>query len=185
MHPTVHDQNDVHSNSEVQFTYHKESGYTGFVWAMTSVSIIEAIGVSFLLIKWSPILHWIHLSLSITVIVLLLADLRAVKKHPIRLKNETLALKIGIRKTVNIPIKHIIEIRKGNLHYENDRKHKDVLDLSLLGLADPTFEIVLEKPAESKDLFGKRSYKKRIFITIDNHHTFYNILKKKQQTLQS
>jgi len=170
-------------NNECLFTYHKESGYTAFVWAMISVSVIEAVGVSFLLIKWSPILHWIHLSLSVTVIAFLLADLRAVKKHPITLTNDILSLKIGIRRTVNIPIKYIKEIRRGNLHYEHDRKNKEVLDLSLLGLADPTFELVLEHPVENKRLFGKVSYKKRIFFTIDNQQTFYNAIEKNQQTL--
>ncbi len=183
MNTSINSHEYENQNDECLFTYHKESGYTAFVWAMISVCLIEAVGVSFLLIKWSPILHWIHLSLSIFVIAFLLADWHAVKKHPITLKNDILSLKIGIRRTVKVPIKHIKEIRKGNLHYENDRKNKDVLDLSLLGIADPTFELVLGTPAENKDLFGKISYKERIFFTVDNQQAFYNAIKKKQQDL--
>ncbi|KAA9023821.1 hypothetical protein [Niallia endozanthoxylica] len=184
MNSSIHCHEYENKNDEGHFTYHKESSYTAFVWAMISVSLIEAVGVSFLLIKWSPILHWIHLSLSIFVIAFLLADLRAVKKHPITLENDILSLKIGIRRTVKIPVKHIKEIRKGNLHYENDRKNKDVLDLSLIGLADPTFEVVLENPVENKGLFGKVSHKKRIFFTVDNQQTFYNAVKKNQQDVR-
>lgn len=180
MNPTFMDHEAAVQNEEVLFTYHKESGYIGFVWAMISVTVIEAAGVSFLLLKWSALLHWIHLSLSILVIVFLLADLRAVKKNPIALKNDILSLKIGVRRKVTIPIKQIKEIRKGNLNYENDRKNKDVLDLSLLGLADPSFELVLAEPTENKDLFGKSCFKKRIFLSVDNQQSFYKAIIKKQ-----
>ena len=44
---------------------------------------------------------------------------------------------------VMVETNNIMEIKNGNINYENDRNRKDVLDLSLLGFDAPTFEIVL------------------------------------------
>jgi hypothetical protein len=32
----------------VEFTYHKQSGYIGFIWAMVAVMVLETAGVSYL-----------------------------------------------------------------------------------------------------------------------------------------
>jgi hypothetical protein len=122
-----------------QFSYHKKSGYRGFIWAMVAVCTVETVGVSFLLYKWSLILHWIHLLLSVGTIVFLIIDLRAVTKHPIVIHNNELTIKIGIRPAITIPLSNIKEIKSGKINFENDRKNKEVLDLSLLGFDEPTF----------------------------------------------
>jgi hypothetical protein len=151
-----------------QFSYHKKSGYTGFIWAMVAVCIVETVGVSFLLYKWSPILHWIHLLLSVATIIFLIIDLRAVSKHPIVIHNNELTIKIGIRPAITIPLSNVKEIKSGKINFENDRKNKEVLDLSLLGFDEPTFEMVLTKAIESKG----RSIQ-RIFFTVDDERSFY------------
>ncbi|MDR7077423.1 hypothetical protein J2Y03_002447 [Neobacillus niacini] len=167
-----------HNNEEADFTYHKKSGYIGFIWAMVFVMVVESVGVSFLLYKWSPILHWLHLILSISVILFLLVDLRAVTKNPILLKNNELYLKIGVRPSVMLNINDIKEIRNGNLHYNDDRKKKEILDLSLIGLDEPTFELVLYTPIENKLLIGKSSSINRIFFSVDEKEEFTNLIKK-------
>lgn len=163
-------------NEGLLFTYHKQSGYIGFVWAMVAVMVLETAGVSYLLYKWSPILHWIHLILSLSVLVFLIADLRAVIKNPIIIKNNELSLKIGIRPRVLIPIENIKEIKSGNL-YQNDRKNKEVLDLSLFSFDDPTFELVLDQPIRKKAMFGKPKSILRIFFSVDNKFAFTNRIK--------
>ena len=167
-----------HNNEEAVFTYHKKSGYIGFIWAMVFVMVVESVGVSFLLYKWSPILHWLHLILSISVILFLLVDLRAVTKNPIQLINNELSLKIGVRPNVRLNINDIKEIRNGNLHYNDDRKKKEILDLSLIGLDEPTFELVLYTPIENKPLIGKSSSINRIFFSVDEKEEFSNLIKK-------
>lgn len=151
-----------------QFTYHKKSGYTGFICAMIAVCIVETVGVSFLLYKWSPIFHWIHLFLSVATIVFFIIDLRAVTKYPIVIKNNDLTIKIGIRPPITIALTNIMEIKSGKINFENDRKNKEVLDLSLLGFDEPTFEIVLYEP-----VLTKKSTIQRIFFTVDDERAFY------------
>ncbi|MEH7009458.1 hypothetical protein V7087_01355 [Neobacillus niacini] len=162
-------------NEGILFTYHKESGYIGFVWAMVAVMVLETAGVSYLLYKWSPILHWIHLILSISVIVFLIVDLRAVIRNPIIIKNNELSLKIGIRSRVTIPTENIKELKSGSL-YQEDRKNKEVFDLSLFSFDDPIFELVLDQPIEFKALFGQKRGITRIFFSVDNKAAFYNII---------
>ncbi len=107
-----------------QFTYHKKSGYTGFIIAMICVCMLETVGVSYLLYKWSPVLHWIHLFLSVSTILFLILDLRAVSKNPIILQNEELVINVGLRPAVHIQLPTILEIKSGKLNFENDRKKK-------------------------------------------------------------
>lgn len=173
-----------HEKHEVGlFTYHKQSGYIGFTWAMIGVIVLESVGVSFLLYKWIPLLHWLHLILSMFIGVFLLVDLKAVVKNPISIKNNKLAIKIGIRPQVMIDIENINELRNGNIHYENDRKNKEVLDLSLLGFDAPTFEIGLKKPIESKALIGKSRMVSRIFLSVDEKDAFYNMIMRDKSTI--
>lgn len=154
-----------------QFTYHKKSGYTGFIIAMICVCMVEMLGVSYLLYKWSPILHWIHLFLSISTILFLILDLRAVTKNPIILQNDELIIKVGLRSAVHIQLSDILEIKSGKLNFENDRKNKEVLDLSLLGFDEPTFEIVLSEP-----IHNKSKTIQRIFFTVDDERAFYELV---------
>lgn len=154
-----------------QFTYHKNSGYTGFICALVAVCVVETVGVSFLLYKWSPILHWIHLFFSVATIVFLIIDLRAVNKHPIVINNKELTIKIGIRPAITIPLSNIKEIKSGKMNFENDRKNKNVLALSLFGFDEPTFEIVLSKPVKNKSKSIQR-----IFFTVDDERSFYDLV---------
>jgi len=171
-----------HDDHEVRlFTYHKQSGYIAFTYAMIGVIVLESVGVSFFLYKWSPILHWLHLILCVFLGAFLLVDLKAVVKNPISLKDNKLGMKIGIRPKVLIDMKNIKELRNGNIHYENDRKNKEVLDLSLLGFDAPTFEIELIEPIESKPLIGKSNMISRIFLSVDEKDAFYNMINERQK----
>ncbi|WP_066051992.1 hypothetical protein [Robertmurraya korlensis] len=160
-----------------QFTYHKKSGYKGFIIAMVCVCVVETVGVSFLLYKWSPIAHWIHLFLSVSTILFLILDLRAVTKNPIVLENDELTIKIGIRPPIRIQLSNISNIKSGKINFENNRKNKDVLDLSLLGFDEPTFEIVLSKP-----MTNKSKTIQRIFLTVDDERAFYELVNQRRKT---
>lgn len=159
---------------QVFFTYHKNTGYIGFIWAMVAVMVLETAGVSYLLYNWSPILHWIHLILSVSVIFFLIADLRAVIKKPIMVKDHELILNIGVRPRVIIAANNIKEIKSGS-GYQEGRKNKDVLDLSLFSFDDPTFEIVLDRPIVDKSMFGKTKQITRIFFSVDDKTKFLNL----------
>jgi hypothetical protein len=165
-------------NEGILFTYHKQSGYIGFIWAMVAVMVLETAGVSYLLYNWSPILHWIHLVLSISVIAFLLVDLRAVTRNPILIKNNELSLKIGIRPRVIIATENIKELKSGSL-YQEVRKNKEVLDLSLFSLDDPTFELVLNHPIKDKAMFGKTKDITRIFFSVDDKNAFSAMINEK------
>jgi hypothetical protein len=154
-----------------QFTYHKKCGYTGFIIAMVCVCVVETVGVSYLLYNWSPLLHWIHLILSVSTMLFLIADLRAVSKNPISLQNGELTFKIGVRPAFHVPLPNIADIQSGKKNFENDKKNKDVLDLSLLGFDEPTFEMTLSEPIT----YNNRNIR-RVFFTIDDEQAFHQLI---------
>lgn len=168
------------SYNEHSFTCHKQSGYIGFVIAMIVITLLESAGVSYLLYNWSPLLHWLHLSICVSVIVFLAADLRGILQNPISIKNDKVSMKIGMRPKVVIDLDRIQELLRGSINFEKDRKDKDVLDLSLLGFDEPTFELVLNDPIESKGLLGNIQMIRRIFLTVDQKEEFYSLIKEKQ-----
>ncbi|MCT2535425.1 hypothetical protein NC661_18070 [Aquibacillus koreensis] len=171
--PTLVKKSKETNQETYSFSYHKKSGYIGFICAMLVVIVIETVAISFLLYNWSPLLHWIHLLLAIVMFVFLIVDLQAVIRNPIELSGDTLSIKIGVRPKLTIKTDNIKEILNGNINYEQDKKNKEVLDLSLLGLDDPTFEIVLHEPVA----YRKNSKLTRIFITVDEKETLYKLLK--------
>ena len=159
------------------FSYHKQSGYIGFIGAMIFVVLLESIGVSFFLAKWSPLLHWLHLVFCLLVILFLIMDVWAVVKNPIIVNNGMLLLKVGLRPRVGLELTNIKELKDGSINYEKDRKAKEVLDLSLLGLDQPTFEIVLLEPISCKNFFGKEvGPYTRIFFSVDDKVGFSRMI---------
>jgi hypothetical protein len=88
-------------------------------------------------------------------------------------------IKVGIRPHVSLDTSEIKEIRSGKIYYESDRKHKDVLDLSLMGFEEPAFELVLNKPVESTALLGGKRYVSRIFFSVDDKDRFHALLAKR------
>jgi hypothetical protein len=80
---------------------------------------------------------------------------------------------------VTISTNNIKEIKSGNL-YQEDRKNKEVLDLSLFSFDDPTFEIVLDQPIVDKAMFGKPKNITRIFFSVDDKITFSNLIREQK-----
>lgn len=174
-------QIESQNREKSQFTYHKQTGYIGFISAMMFVMILESVGVSFLLFNWSPILHWLHLMICILLMMVLIVELRSVMKNPILIRNGQLDMRIGIRPRVVLDIRNIKEVINGNINYENDKKYKEVLDLSLLTFDAPTFEIVLLEPIEIKGSFGNgRGLITRIFVSVDDQNMFYQRIREEK-----
>ncbi|WP_078544462.1 hypothetical protein [Litchfieldia alkalitelluris] len=181
----VQDAKTSSINNSVNFTYHKESGYIGFVWAMITVTVVETVGVSFLLYNWNPIIHWIHLLIGISVLLFLIIELKTVNKTPITLNASNLSLKIGIRPEVSLKLNNIKEIISGSINYESDKKQKNMLDLSLLGLESPSYEVILNQPIEVKSPLGIKSTVDRVFFTVDDKEAFLRtFMQSKEENIQ-
>ncbi|MGI8386921.1 hypothetical protein [Robertmurraya sp. P23] len=56
------------------------------------------------------------------------------------------------------------------MNFENVRKNKEVLDLSLLGFDEPTFEIVLSEPIQNKSKTIQRIF------SFDDERGFYELV---------
>ncbi|WP_409304251.1 hypothetical protein [Peribacillus sp. SCS-155] len=166
---------DKQTGNENAYSYHKKIGYGGILGAFIFVLALEGTGVSMLLHNWNTPIAIIHLVLSIYMIVYLIADYKAIKKNPVQLDDERIIINFGLRLKANVMLQNIAAIRSGKLHYENDKRRRDILDLTLLGLFDPPdFEIVLEEPVIVTDFLGRETPVTKIYLSIDDSIRFLN-----------
>ncbi|SFA71366.1 MULTISPECIES: hypothetical protein [unclassified Bacillus (in: firmicutes)] len=156
------------------YTYYKKIGYGGIIGAFIGVMVLEGIGVSYFLHSWNKALAIIHLIMSIYLIVYLVADFKAIKRNPITLKDGKLRIKLGLRIKAEVDLNNIESISSSRIHYEEDKKKRDVLDLNLIGFDDPDFEIVLKEPVRIKDFIGREYPIKKIYLSIDEKENFSN-----------
>lgn len=168
-------------NSDEAYTLHMKTGYGGMVFGFIFVLVLEGIGISYFLHNWSPIIAWIHLILSMYMIIFLISDFKAIKQNPVYLTQTKLHIRLGFREGLEINLGNIEYINNGKLHFETDKKRKDVLNATLLGSEDPDFEIVLKEPARAIDGLGRRQSINKIYISLDEKEKFmlqFNLKKK-------
>jgi hypothetical protein len=154
------------------FTLHKKTGYGGMVFGFIFVMVLEGIGVSFFLHNWNPLIAWIHLIFSVYMIIFLISDYKAIKQNPVSLTQTKLHIRLGFREDIELDLRNIESITNGKLHFEEDKKKKDVLNATLLGFEEPDFEIVIEEPVTAIDGLGRKRAIKKIYISLDEKDKF-------------
>jgi hypothetical protein len=154
------------------YTLHKKTGYGGLVFGFMFVMVLEGIGVSFFLHNWNPLIAWIHLVFSVYMIIFLISDYKAIKQNPVYLSQTKVHIRLGFREDLEIDLNNIELINNGKLHFEEDKKNKDVLNATLLGFEEPDFEIVLKDGVPVIDGLGRRRSIKKIYISLDEKDEF-------------
>lgn len=172
---------ETHKQEKISFTCHEKTAYKGFIGALFFVAILETAGVSLLLYNWNLYVHYAHLLINIVFMGFLFIDTKRVVNSPIWLQDETLHLAIGVRPKIAIPLSNIEEIFNGSLHYEELRKEKNALDLSLLITEDPTLELIVKEPIPYKTFFGQEIQVKHVFFFVDDKEKLLSQLKKYQK----
>jgi hypothetical protein len=115
---------------------------------------------------------WIHIVLSVYMIVFFIADYKGLKKGPIIFTPENLRIRMGLRMRTDLFIKNIESIQNGKINYEKDKKKKGTWDLNLIGFENPDFEITLKVPVIIRDGFGRNLLTKKIYLSIDKKEAF-------------
>lgn len=159
------------------FTLHKKVGYGGIVFGFLFVLVLEAVGVSYFLHSWSTVIAWVHLALSAYLIIFLISDYKAIKRNPVLLSHEILHIRLGLRSKAQIYLHNIESIQAGKVNFENDKKKKDVWNLTLFGFENPDFEITLKEPLLLRDGIGRDCLIRKIFLTVDEKEEFLTQVK--------
>jgi len=156
-------------SSPLTFTYHRRVAYGAIVAALLFVLAAETIGLHLLLQRWSPAAAWVLTVLSIYSAFWLLGLYQAVRLRPIRVEEDGLLIRIGLKWRVWVPFVDVaaIEILRGGTVLP---KRKDLLRAVVLG--DARYLLRLARPLTAEGPYGIRRQVEQIAFTVDEPQRF-------------
>lgn len=159
---------------EPSFSVHRETGYVAIWIVMCAVILVETILVHMLLWRWNMGIAIFATVLSVYGLIFFIADLSALIKRPITIRNNTLLLRVGIRWNAEIPLSTIKEIvfAKGF----DKEKEKETLDCSVM--KDPNAILSLNEPIVVAGLYGIKKTAARIAFNIDDFRLFEDAVRR-------
>jgi membrane protein YdbS with pleckstrin-like domain len=151
------------------FTYHRKVAYGAIVAALLLVLVAETIGLHLLLQQWSPAAAWVLTALSIYSAFWLLGLYQAVRLRPIRIEEDRLLIRIGLKWRVEVPFADVaaFEILRGGTVLP---KRKNVLRAVVLG--DARYLLRLARPLTAEGPYGIRRKVEQIAFTVDEPQRF-------------
>lgn len=145
------------------FTTHRKTGYGALLAALILAVSIEVVPIHALLLRASPVLAWSATALSLYGILWLVGDYRAIRLRPVRIDDDRLIVRFGLRWSVDIPIRQIHGIR--NLGGSVIRERAD-LRLVLPGARRIAFE--LDRAVEARGPYGLRRRVRTLELGVDD-----------------
>lgn len=166
---------------ESVYSYHKKTGAIGVYIMIIHATVIESIGFHYLLHQWNPVIAWILLILNVYAMIYFMAEIQAMLKNPIIIKEEQMIIQIGLGKKIVMPFTKIdnIAFYKGDLL--TAKEGKEVLDATVMEfMKEPaTFEITLKEPVKAQLLYGLSKTVSRVHLNVDEERKFYDAVKEK------
>ncbi|HYU34569.1 MAG TPA: hypothetical protein VEW48_20660 [Thermoanaerobaculia bacterium] len=161
-------------SSPETFTYHRRVAYGAILGALMLVMIPETIGLHVLLQRWNATAAWVLTVLSIYGVFWLLGLYQAVRLRPIRIEEDRLLIRIGLKWRVEVPFQDVaaVEILRGGTVLP---KRKDFLRAVVLG--DARYLLTLKRPATAEGPYGIRRRVEQIAFTVDEPQRFEAALK--------
>ncbi|GAA3946229.1 hypothetical protein [Hymenobacter algoricola] len=86
------------------FSMHRESAFTAIMGTLLLVSVAEMGGVHLLVMRWSPVVAYWLLGLSVYGTGFLLGHLQAVRQRPLLLTATTLRIRVGLVWNFDLPL---------------------------------------------------------------------------------
>ncbi|WP_141433901.1 hypothetical protein [Bacillus sp. 03113] len=161
------------------FTYYKKTSTVAFYLMLIHALVLESIGFHFLLHSWSPIFSIITLILNGYTVLVLLAQLQAIRLCPFMITNQHLYLQVGIMKQLTVSLQDIKSIHyfTGPEKQSKDEK-KFIFDAVLTDFAKekPTLEIEFNTPQEVKLMYGFKRKITKAHLRPDESQRFYDAL---------
>ena len=93
-----------------EFSYHRKSGTTVFLYSFLFIIAIETFVVHLLISQWSNLIAWILTGLSIYTLLQIFGFAKSLAFRPVIVVNEYLNLRYGIFSEVQIPLSEIEQI---------------------------------------------------------------------------
>lgn len=162
------------------FSYHKTGGYFGIFMMLIHVMVFEIIAMHLLLRLWSPLAAWIVTFSDLYVLLLLIADYRALRLCPIILGDQEIHIQKGLRGMASINYSLVSTVQK--IKQKPKNKEKESFDLSLSGELfgeQPQFEMMLNTPVVFTKFYGFKRSTRKIYIKVDEPNAFWKAIEKK------
>ncbi|WP_372630132.1 hypothetical protein [Cohnella sp.] len=166
-------------SSELTFTYHKKTNQILYAAFLTKVIVFEAVALHLLVSQWSPWAAWILTIADLWLLALIWADCRASVLQPVRLDEDRLRLRYGLRIQADVPLASIAGVISAvELHPEReDMKH--ALG-PVLGTPNVCIELCREEKAEGMMFMPKPV--KRLYLAMDEPDAFVRELERRMES---
>ncbi|PCE65976.1 hypothetical protein [Sediminicola luteus] len=164
-------------NCPRNFSYHKEGTHLSLFIGLLLIVFAEAVGLHFLLLKWSATAAWIATAISMYSALQVYGFARSLIYRPIMVQENGLLIRYGIMASTHIQISEIKEVVVTSSDLEPD---KNRLYVSPLGeLAGHNVLINLHSPCTIRGLYGIKKQATSLALHIDEPHQFQNYLTSK------
>jgi hypothetical protein len=160
------------------YSYHEKTEYFGFFLMLVHAMLIEIIAVHILVMRWSEIAAWVVTFFDVYFLLLLIADYRAITLSPVVLAPDKLHIQLGIRSFVEVEYTNIEQITREVTAKQKRKKETDAYSVTLPSFfeEEPKLEIRLKQPVEVTELFGRKKTVRKLYVTVDDIHGFYDNL---------
>ncbi|NGM82452.1 hypothetical protein G5B47_08480 [Paenibacillus sp. 7124] len=151
------------------FSYHKNSNWLITILILSKILLIEGICIHILLMQWSPIAAWVLSLGNLYIIILLIADYRAMCLNPILVSKQEIRVQYGIQMLSKIDIDNIESVSMIKFM----KLTKNDLKTSFTPLViEPNILIRLKSKIPVIRLFGKRQMVDQVYLSLDKPHEF-------------
>lgn len=156
-------------STPLTFTCHRKVAYGAILSALLLVLVAETIGLHLLLQRWSPAAAWVLTGLSIYSAFWLLGLYQAVRLRPIRIEEDRLLIRIGLKWRIEVPFEEVeaFEILRGGTILP---KRKNLLRAVVLGEA--RYLLKLKRPLLAEGPYGIRRRVTQIAFAVDEPQRF-------------
>jgi len=132
---------------ELSFTYHKETSQVLYSAIFTKIILMEGIVVHLLVAQWSHWAAWIFTIADLWLLALIWADCRASVLQPVRLRDDRLRLRYGLRIQADIPLSSIASVASAREYHPEPQEMKRAVG-PLFGTPNVRIELNRETRAE-------------------------------------
>ncbi|RUT31770.1 hypothetical protein EJP77_10310 [Paenibacillus zeisoli] len=156
-------------NGTTSFSYHTKSSWLITILILSKVLLIEGACIHLLIMQWSHIAAWVLSLGNIYIIILFIADYRAMCLNPILVSQQDIRLQYGIQMSSYIDIDNIESvsvIKSGGL------AQKDLKTSITPLIIEPNVLVRLKSKITVIHLFGKRQIVDQVYLFLDNPREF-------------
>jgi len=164
------------------FRYHKESNWFILTLMISKILLIEGIAIHLLVMQWSHPAAWLLSIGNIYMILLLIADYRAMCLNPILVGGDILRMQYGIQMHAIVDIEQIESVSL--VQSVNLSKMEQQTAFTPLAV-EPNVKIELKQPQTVLRLFGKKQSVQQIYLFVDEPRTFQQACEDKIANLMS